>query len=480
MNLRNLLALGLVTLSLTTVAVEVVADDDPVIMTVGGVDVPRSEFEYSYYKNNSKDVIDRKSVNGYLELFVNYKRKVLAALDAHLDTLTSYNKEFRQYRDQQVLPTLISDAELEEQAQKIYRDTKDRIGPDGLIDVSHILIRVGQNDSADVMAAAKVRADSVYDALQKGADFATLAQKVSQDPGTAPRGGVVGRIQRGQTLQNFEDAAFKLKDGEVSQPVLTEVGYHIIKMHGHHEMAPYDSLRAEIYTFIERRNIREILAKNRVKAIAEAKSITEQQVMDGRADSISALDQNMKYLIKEYHDGLLLFEISSREVWEKASKDSIGQETFFKKNRKKYAWDAPRFKGVAYNTRDAADVEAVKKCLKKQKWADWAPVLRTTFNNDSVLRIKVEKGIFKKGDNGLVDRDVFKQSDATPKEVKDFPCTGTYGRVIKAPEEVGDVRKSVIADYQDQLEQQWLKDLEARYPVTVNEDVLKTVREKAE
>ena len=193
----------------------------------------------------------------------------------------------------------------------------------------------------------------------------------------------------------------------MSKPILSEVGYHIIKMKGHKQLEPYDSLRTDIHNFIEKRGIRESMAKNRLKAIAETKSITEEQVMDNRADSISALDPDMKYLIQEYHDGLLLFEISNREVWEKASKDEDGLKKFFKKNKKKYVWDEPRFKGIAYHTREASDVEAVKKSVKGKDFADWAQILRTTFNNDSTLRIRVEKGIFKKGDNGLVDRNEF-------------------------------------------------------------------------
>ena len=87
--------------------------DDPVIMTVNGKPVLKSEFEYSYRKNNGEDVIDHKTVKEYVELFANYKRKVEAALDAHLDTLSSYQQEFRQYRDQQVLPTIISEADVD-------------------------------------------------------------------------------------------------------------------------------------------------------------------------------------------------------------------------------------------------------------------------------------------------------------------------------------------------------------------------------
>ena len=87
----------------------VFAQSDPVIMTINGVPVSRSEFEYSYNKNNSEGVIDKKTVDEYVDLFINYKLKVAAALDAHLDTLSSFKSEFAQYRDQQVRPSFITE-----------------------------------------------------------------------------------------------------------------------------------------------------------------------------------------------------------------------------------------------------------------------------------------------------------------------------------------------------------------------------------
>ena len=85
---------------------------DTVIMTVAGKPVTLSEFEYSYNKNNSEGVIDKKTVEEYVDLFVNYKLKVAAALDAKYDTLTSFKQEFAQYRDQQVLPMLTTDDDM--------------------------------------------------------------------------------------------------------------------------------------------------------------------------------------------------------------------------------------------------------------------------------------------------------------------------------------------------------------------------------
>ena len=477
MNTKTIMASALAMLCLSIPALSM-EDEDPIIMTINGKPIQRSEFEYSYNKNNGEDVIDHKTVEEYVELFVKYKRKVEAALDAQYDTLISYRKEFRQYRDQQVAPTLINDNDVEAEAQRIYKSTKERIGPDGLVNPQHILIRVGQNDTEEAKNTAEQRADSIYNAIVAGANFDNLAISLSQDPGSARRGGDIGWIQHGQTLPKFDEVIFALKDGEVSKPVLTEVGYHIIKVKGRKQLEPYDSLRTDIYNFIEKRGIREALAKNRMKAIAESKGISEEQVMDNRADSISSIDADMKYLIQEYHDGLLLFEISNREVWEKAAKDEAGLEKFFKKNRKKYAWDEPRFKGIAYRTRDVEDVEAVKKSVKGKDFADWAQILRTTFNNDSVLKIRVEKGIFKKGDNGLVDRNEFGVADAKVKEVKDFPNTATYGKMIKAPETYSDVKALVVADYQEAKEQEWVKTLESRYPVEINYEVLKTVKAK--
>ena len=450
--------------------------DDPIVMTVAGKPVTMSEFVYSYSKNNGDDVIDKKTVKEYAELFANYKRKVQAALDASLDTLTSYNKEFRQYRDQQVLPTLINDNDVEQEARNIYQRTKDNIGPDGLVNVSHILFMIGQNPSDSLRTAKEILADSVYYAIKKGANFSTLAMSKSDDRGSAQRGGEVGWISKGQTLPAFEEAVFSMKDGEISKPILTEVGYHIIKVTGHKQLEPFDTLKSDIYNFIEKRHIRESLAQARLKAICAAKGETPEQVMDMRADSLASLDQDMKYLIQEYHDGLLLYEVSNRDVWEKAANDEAGLQEFFNQNKSNYKWDAPRFKGIAYYTRDEKDIKAVQKSVKGKSFDKWVEILRTTFNNDSILRIRVEKGIFKQGDNKIVDKNEFKDANAQIRKVKDFPYTATFGKIIKKPEEMGDVRALVTADYQEMKEQEWLEELKKRYPAVINEDVLNTIK----
>ncbi len=451
--------------------------DDPVIMTVGGKPVLRSEFEYSYNKNNTDGVIDRKTVEEYVELFANYKLKVAAAVDARYDTLSSFNREYIEYRDLQVRPTLINDDDVEEQASKIYQATKERIGVDGLVEPAHILLRLPQQADEAMKNKVQQRADSIYRAIVAGADFEQMAAQYSEDPGSASQGGKIGQISRGQTLKEFEDVAFALKDGEVSRPVLSPVGYHIIKMIAHSEFAPYDSLRDDIRRFIEARGIREAIINDKIDAIAKLRNVTREEVMNQRADSLASQDSEMKYLFQEYHDGLLLYEISNKEVWQKASDDEEGLKTFFKRNKKRYVWDSPRFKGIAYYAREEKDVDAVRKALKGLPFDKWAEVLRSTFNSDSVLRIRVEKGLFKKGDNPLVDRNEF-GVDTIPTQKKDYPFCATYGKKLKSPKEMSDVRSQVVADYQDAMEKKWLDDLRRKYPVIVNNDIVATVNKR--
>ena len=139
-------------------------------------------------------------------------------------------------------------------------------------------------------------------------------------------------------------------------------------------------------------------------------------------------------------------------VWEKAAKDEKALAAYFAKNKKKYKWEQPRFKGIAYHVKDAADVAAVKKCVKGKPFSEWAELLRNAFNADSVVRIRVEKGIFKEGDNALIDSVVFKKNA-----------------------KVENVKALVVADYQDQLEKEWVADLRKKYQYVVDPKVLATV-----
>lgn len=448
---------------------------DPVIMTINGTDVLRSEFEYSYNKNNTADVIDRKTVQEYVGMFINYKLKVEAAKEAGLDTMISFQKEFANYRDQQIKPALVTDQDLEAEAQKIYEQTRQRIDNNGgMVQVAHILIAMRQQATPEEERAAKVRVDSIYQALRNGADFGSLAKQLSQDPTTAQKGGDLPYIVKGQTLKEFEDQAWRLQDGELSQPFLSPAGWHIMLKKSHRNFYSYADQREHIMKYLDQQRIRDRIATVKLDTLAKQLNSTPAQMLAKKQAEMEARDSSLKYLIKEYHDGLLLYEISNRHVWAKAQKDEHGLMQYFKKNKKKYKWEEPRFKGVAYRAREEKDIKAVRKLLKKTPFERWEEQLRNTFNTDSVLRIRAEKGIFKKGDNALVDHEVFKVH-TLPKQIEGYPYSSVYGKKIKSPKVMDDVRPLVVTDYQEYLESQWVNDLRQKYTVTVNEDIVKTV-----
>ena len=453
------------------------AQVDPTVMTINGQPVSRSEFEYSYNKNNSEGVIDKKNVDEYVDLFINYKLKVIAALEARLDTLKSFNDEFATYRDQQIRPAVITDADVEKEARKIYRETQTRVdSTGGLIRPAHILILLNQKATKEQQAAAAQRIDSIYNALRNGADFASLAKKCSDDKRSAAEGGQLPWIQRGQTLKEFEDVAFGMKVGQMSKPFMSPAGWHIVRLDGKQNFFPYDSVRTDIVKFIEQRGLRDRIIDSKLDSLAKADGpqTTSAQILEKKKMEMESKDPDLKNLIREYHDGLLLYEICNLTVWDKAAKDEAGLEKYFRKNKKKYAWEQPRFKGIAYHVKNQDDVKAVKNAVRNLPFDKWADVLRKTFNNDSILRIRVEKGYFKAGDNPLVDKEVFRK-DTTVTPMSQYPIGAVFGKKLKAPKELEDVRSQVVADYQEYLEKEWVATLRRKYPVVVNKEVVATV-----
>lgn len=453
------------------------AQDDPIVMHINGQPVPRSEFEYNFNKNNSEGVLDKKSIEEYAQLFVNYKLKVLAALDNHLDTLSSYQKEFRQYRDQQIRPLLIPQNAMEEECQKYYAQMLESLQGKDLLQPAHIFLRVPQAATEDVQAAAKARIDSVYQEIKNGADFAELAKQVSQDPGSASRGGVLPWIGPNQTLKEFEDVAYSLEVGQYSEPFLSTVGYHIVKLIDKKPLESYEELKAKIRRYLESQGLENQLSTQVLDSMARHSSPqkTVEEILDEETERLCAQDNELKYLVKEYHDGLLLFEECSRNVWEPASKDTTGLKSYFKANKKKYAWKTPHFRGLVYYCKNQADIKAVKKCLKGIPEDKWTAKIREVFNEDSIT-VRMERRLFQKGDNANVDALALKDKNAKLNPVKGYPYVAVIGKVLKkGPEKWTDVSNLVVTDYQHMRENEYVEGLRKRYTFEIHDDVLKTV-----
>ena len=467
----------LIAFSLTVMGLSSYGQDDPIVMKINGKNILRSEFEYNYNKNNSAGVADPKGIKDYVPLFVNYKLKVEAAKDARYDTLSSFKKEFLMYRNQQIRSLLIDPKVEESEARKYYDQLKQNIGPDGLIRVAHIFIQIPQKASQDQIDKAKNKIDSINKEIQSGGSFGELAMKFSDDKMSSIRGGELPWLARKQTIKEFEDVAFKLKPGEISQPFLSPLGYHIVRMLEQKQLEPYDTLRTNILKYLESKGLQDKLADQVLDSMVQAsnQSLTVAQVLDRETDRLCAQDSDLKYLIQEYHDGFLLFELSSREIWQKAAKDEKGLSKYFRKNKKRYAWDKPHFNGVLYFYRDEALGKKIKKTLKKADERDWAKVMRKTFNKDSLSQVRASVKMFVEGDNPYVDYCVF-DSKKKPNERKTYPYYDVYGRkLVKGPKKWTDVKNEVISDYQAVKEKEYIEELRKKYTVEIFEEVLKTV-----
>ena len=450
--------------------------DDPIVMRINGKPVPRSEFEYNYNKNNTDGVIDKKSVEEYADLFINYKLKVEAAIDAKLDTLSSYQQEYRTYRDQQLRPLLVTPEAEEQEVRNYYDQMLAQLEGKQLLELAHIFVHMPQQSDAAAQAAAKARIDSIYAELTAGKDFAQLASEASDDRGTAARGGIIGWIGPHQLLKEIEDKAYTMTTGEVAEPMLSTVGWHILKLMDQKPLEPYDTLAPRIRQFLEARGMRDRLATQAADSLSSATGKTVEQVMDEQAERVAAEDEELRYLFQEYHDGLLLFEVCQRQVWEPAAKDTAALENYFKKNKKVYAYTKPHFAGALLQAVDNNVLKRAVKTLKGCKNEDqWANMVKKQFNADSV-QVRFERRVFEQGENAMVDSLAFGVKQGKTRPAKKYPAAAVIGRKLKkGPQRWTDVGPQVVTDYQAVKEQEFVEALRRRYKFEVYKDVLKTV-----
>ena len=155
----------------------------------------------------------------------------------------------------------------DERLAQYYEAHREEFRRDQQVHARHILFRLSPQASQDEAARVRTEAAAVLKRIQAGEDFAALAKEFSEDPGSAQHGGDLGFFKRGAMLKPFEDAAFGLKPGEVSDLVRTDFGYHIITGEGVRE-AGYPPL-TEV-----REQVGERLLREEAQRVAEAKATT--------------------------------------------------------------------------------------------------------------------------------------------------------------------------------------------------------------
>lgn len=431
----------------------------------------------------------------------------------------------------------------------VIKVTNRRQSP-GEILVSHIMqFTEPNNDTKN--KAAKLKIDSIYSRIQAGDDFAKLATTYSDDKGSAVKNGELPWFGTGRMIPEFENVAFALKNiGDISTPIQSSYGWHIIKMLDKRGIASFENLKEDIQNKVKRDERaqlgqRSFIAKLKseysyklnAEAIAdyykplENKSLTDSTfqldvaklskpivsfatktltqadfnqflkantftdkttaaaIINEKAEAFGEKEllayedkqlenkyEDFRFLMQEYHDGILLFEVSNNQVWDKASKDTAGLASYFKQNTADYKWEKPHYKGRLILCKDKNTYKLAKKMIKKIA-TDSIDKYLTTRLNDSIQYVKIEKNLFVQGENKLIDNLAFKTKEVVEPN-KDYPYAFVVGKVLKTlPESYTDVRGLVTADYQEFLEKQWIASLRQKYKVTIDDKVLNSIKQ---
>ncbi|MDA3780183.1 MAG: peptidylprolyl isomerase, partial [Bacteroidales bacterium] len=522
-----------------------------VLLTIADKKIDKEEFERIYQKNKKNfstgEII---SVDEYLDLFLKFKLKVIEAEKQGLDTLSSFVDEFNGYRKQLIKPYFIDeecknkliknaynrlqyeirakhiliklspDASAEDTAfaynkiseirrriingeafevvakgtsddpsvinnggdlgyftalQMVYPfekaaynlkpgeisnpirtkfgyhiiQTIDKRKAMGKVKVAHIMLTIPKGMSKEKAKEKEKLIYEIYHKLKEGASFEDFVVQYSEDRGSAKNKGQLPWFGVGRMVKPFEDAAFKLKNPkDISKPIQTSFGWHIIKLLDKKNIGSFDEMKDEIETRIEKDDRIKIAQNKFIEKLKKEYNITEDtssylELLDyltlknlysdnthslndilflvngisyTKNDFLASIDKirtnsqlntitlkkyynnylndilislednnleekhpKLRYLLKEYHDGILLFDLTDKLIWTKASEDTVEVRKYFKKNRDNYMWDE-RYDGVIYFCKNENVCSKVKNLTQKR-------FLRKEHSSDEILKI---------------------------------------------------------------------------------------------
>jgi peptidyl-prolyl cis-trans isomerase SurA len=608
------------------------AQKQEVLITIGGIETEKAEFERIYLKNN-QNLLDESDVNSpkdYLRLYVDFKLKVAEAMNLKMDTVKTFREELAGYRKELAAPYLTDMNYDESMVRELYERMKKEVN------ASHILFRLNENASPEeekeVLGKAmevrneiingmdfnraafeysedpsarnnrgnlgyfsafqmvapfenaafntpagqisepvrtsfgyhlikvheirnnqgeiqvahimkmfpqgepnfnktflKAEIDTIYQALLTGANFAEMAKKHSDDKRSAAQGGEMPWFSAGRMIPEFSEPAFALENtGDMTEPIETAFGYHIIKKTGHRPVPPFEEARANIEAQIKRDPARssstkkafieklkkeygfaensENLQKIRNLPVNEkpeenivlftldnknffaedfSQYLQHKKMAEGNwsdhceewtEDEIIAYEDarleekypDFRYLMQEYHDGLLLFNIMEEKIWNFAAEDSAGLEKFYLRHKDKFMWEE-RFSGliitcINQQTRDEAEKHF-------EAGTPWQEILDLMNTGENV--IEIEKGAWEKGSNPVVGYYVW--NEPLPAGLNQELTFVRGDKIPPQPKTLNEARGLYISEYQNYLEKNWIKSLRKKYKIKVNKKLLKSI-----
>lgn len=183
---------------------------------------------------------------------------------------------------------------------------------------------------------------------------------------------------------------------------------------------------------------------------------------------------DFKNLMREYEEGILLFEAIKQNVWDKASQDTVGLEKFFDKNRSKYNWEE-RASLIYYTVSDSAKADSLK--IRKYATKHSPQEVLKKFNKKGEA-VKFREETLERGKGKVLDPSVWQAGKVITNSTDALNFMKVEKILPKSPKALKDARGYVVADYQEFLEKDWMNELTAKYKVDVNKDVLNSIIKK--
>jgi parvulin-like peptidyl-prolyl isomerase len=548
------------------------------LFTYGNHAVSKKEFLQAYNKNNTDSSLAKMSYADYLDLYLKFKLKVQAAMDAGMDTIATQRAEMKSFRNQLSEGYLKEDASIELLTDEAFeRSLKDihlsqifiaagKDAPDNEINDAqnqinaayqrlqngeafdkvaddyqhgslgyitafvlpysietiaystpvgkysipfqsasgfHILrndgerkavgkVRVAQiqvafppDSAADIDNKLAQRADSIYKALMAGADFADLAAQLSDDQLSYMAGGEIPAFGVGTYDTAFENAAFALQhDSDISQPVRTSFGYHIIRRLQRIPVIEdpsnndWKGVIRERVTLSDRMQVAQaMLVQNIRKRIekdaAAADLANDSAVLGFYRDHLENYQPEFGAQMKEFSEGNLLFTIMQQKVWNAASSDTNGLKEYYDHHKEKYKWENSADALIITTLNEEFTAKARENVTNNfEEWRQWA--------DESNGLIQADSGRFELGQIPVIDRTNFTPGLTTAPVINPQDSSRTFAYIIKLypadePKNFEDAKGAIINDYQVYLEEKWIAALKKKYPVRINKRVFRSL-----
>ncbi len=397
----------------------------------------------------------------------------------------------------------------------------------GEVQVAHIMVKLNPEDSID----SKNKIFDIYNKLEQGGDFKTIAIQHSDDISSAKKGGILPKFGTGKMIKPFEEVAFSLQnEGDFSEPFKTTYGWHILKLlkkypiktfedshdyienkikNGNRSKYVEKSLANEIekqYNIIEYLEILsdfyvadiDKMKSSKILLIIENKTFTSNDFynfsLENKNKNIGELYDDFKneriinyfkshleetnkefaIIYQEYKDGLLLFELLQKNIWEKSEKDTIGLLKYFEANKSKYTWKKRAELSIASCT-SLEKAKLVKLYLEENKTID---EIKIFVNEGATIHVLFSSGKLEEGNSKLPKNYEMKigVSKIYIEKSNQYIIVKTDKIILPSSKKIDETRGEVINDYQIYLEEKWVEDLRKKYKIRLNKKALKKLK----